>query len=160
MSTCGAESTFVHNDQDVKPQLLECATDATVDGSRTPTHVQDANVVNLEVPVTPAKQAILDHHVMSPLPASNIPAVVPASAVQLQQQPTPTPVIQNIVSTCNLGVTDLDLKAIALRARNAEYNPKRFAAVIMRIRDPRTTALVFSSGKVVVTGAKSEEASR
>jgi len=40
----------------------------------------------------------------------------------------------------------LDLKKIALHARNAEYNPKRFAAVIMRIRDPRTTALIFSSG--------------
>jgi TATA-box binding protein (TBP) (component of TFIID and TFIIIB) len=49
----------------------------------------------------------------------------------------------------------LDLKTIALHARNAEYNPKRFAAVIMRIRDPKTTALIFASGKMVVTGAKS-----
>jgi transcription initiation factor TFIID TATA-box-binding protein len=65
------------------------------------------------------------------------------------------PVIQNVVATTNLGV-QLDLKTIALRARNAEYNPKRFAAVIMRIRDPKTTALIFSSGKIVVTGAKSE----
>lgn len=31
---------------------------------------------------------------------------------------------------------------------------QRFAAVIMRIRDPRTTALIFSSGKMVCTGAK------
>lgn len=31
---------------------------------------------------------------------------------------------------------------------------QRFAAVIMRIREPRTTALVFSSGKMVCTGAK------
>lgn len=54
----------------------------------------------------------------------------------------------------------LDLKQIALRARNAEYNPKRFAAVIMRIREPRTTALIFSSGKMVCTGAKSEELSK
>lgn len=54
----------------------------------------------------------------------------------------------------------LDLKRIALHARNAEYNPKRFAAVIMRIREPRTTALIFSSGKMVCTGAKSEESSR
>jgi transcription initiation factor TFIID TATA-box-binding protein len=65
------------------------------------------------------------------------------------------PVIQNVVATTNLGV-QLDLKSIALRARNAEYNPKRFAAVIMRIREPKTTALIFSSGKIVVTGAKSE----
>lgn len=54
----------------------------------------------------------------------------------------------------------LDLKTIALHARNAEYNPKRFAAVIMRIREPKTTALIFASGKMVVTGAKSEEYSR
>jgi transcription initiation factor TFIID TATA-box-binding protein len=52
------------------------------------------------------------------------------------------------------------LKTIALHARNAEYNPKRFAAVIMRIREPKTTALIFASGKMVVTGAKSEEYSR
>ncbi len=65
-------------------------------------------------------------------------------------------IYRNIVSTVNLGC-QLDLKRIALQARNAEYNPKRFAAVIMRIRSPRTTALIFSSGKMVCTGAKSEE---
>jgi transcription initiation factor TFIID TATA-box-binding protein len=37
---------------------------------------------------------------------------------------------------------------------------QRFAAVIMRIRDPKTTALIFASGKMVVTGAKSEDDSR
>lgn len=66
---------------------------------------------------------------------------------------------RNIVSTVNLNCK-LDLKRIALHARNAEYNPKRFAAVIMRIREPRTTALIFSSGKMVCTGAKSEDDSR
>jgi transcription initiation factor TFIID TATA-box-binding protein len=40
---------------------------------------------------------------------------------------------RNIVATVNLA-TPLELKKIALNARNAEYNPKRFAAVIMRIR--------------------------
>ncbi|KAI9216998.1 TATA-box-binding protein-like protein [Blastocladiella britannica] len=69
------------------------------------------------------------------------------------------PVLQNIVATVNLECK-LDLKNIALHARNAEYNPKRFAAVIMRIRDPKTTALIFASGKMVVTGAKSEEQSK
>lgn len=84
---------------------------------------------------------------------------------------------RNIVATVNLDCR-LDLKTIALHARNAEYNPKvcwfffvlivarliprtkRFAAVIMRIRDPKTTALIFASGKMVVTGAKSEDDSR
>jgi transcription initiation factor TFIID TATA-box-binding protein len=63
------------------------------------------------------------------------------------------------VSTISVGCK-LDLKKIALQARNAEYNPKRFAALIMRIRAPRTTALIFSSGKMVCTGAKSENESK
>ena len=69
------------------------------------------------------------------------------------------PKLQNIVSTANLGCP-LRLRQIALQARNAEYNPKRFAAVIMRIKEPKTTALIFSSGKMVCTGAKSEEDSK
>jgi transcription initiation factor TFIID TATA-box-binding protein len=52
---------------------------------------------------------------------------------------------------------ELDLRKIAQNARNSEYNPRRFAACIMRIREPKTTALIFKSGKVVCTGAKSEE---
>ena len=58
-------------------------------------------------------------------------------------------ILQNIVATVNLVVTNLDLKSIALHARNAEYNPQKFAAVIMRIREPKTTALILQSGKAV-----------
>lgn len=76
-----------------------------------------------------------------------------------QHHQRPVPELQNIVSTANLS-TKLDLRKIALNCRNAEYNPKRFAAVIIRIRDPKTTALIFSSGKMVITGAKSEEKSQ
>ncbi|KAF7330416.1 TBP-domain-containing protein [Mycena venus] len=93
-------------------------------------------------------------------------AAVPSTPVPLtleQQHITAVegivPTLQNIVATVNLDCR-LDLKTIALHARNAEYNPKRFAAVIMRIRDPKTTALIFASGKMVVTGAKSEDDSR
>ena len=56
--------------------------------------------------------------------------------------------ILSILSMCtitaliaDLGVR-LDLKQIALRCRNTEFNPRRFAAVIMRLREPRATALV------------------
>ncbi|XP_078176823.1 TATA-box-binding protein 2-like [Carex rostrata] len=69
------------------------------------------------------------------------------------------PTLQNVVSTVNLNCS-LDLKSIALQARNAEYNPKRFSAVVMRIREPKTTALIFASGKMVCTGAKTEDASK
>lgn len=67
--------------------------------------------------------------------------------------------IQNMSSTANLGVA-LDLKQIALKCRNTEYNPRRFAAVIMRLRDPRATALLFASGKMCVTGVKSTHNAR
>lgn len=83
-----------------------------------------------------------------------------SSTIDLARHPSGlVPKLQNLVATVNLG-TKLDLKAIALRARNAEYNPKRFAAVIMRIREPKTTALVFQSGKMVITGAKHEDSCR
>lgn len=93
-------------------------------------------------------------------PATPGPPMTPMTPITPgSQEPGILPQLQNIVSTVNLGCK-LDLKKIALHARNAEYNPKRFAAVIMRIREPRTTALIFSSGKMVCTGAKSEESSR
>lgn len=85
------------------------------------------------------------------------PAATPGAAGQGVSGIIPT--LQNLVATVNLDCR-LDLKTIALHARNAEYNPKRFAAVIMRIRDPKTTALIFASGKMVVTGAKSEDDSK
>ena len=78
------------------------------------------------------------------------PVPSPAPLSPALHQPTDNniiPQLQNIVSTVNMGVK-LDLKKIALHARNAEFNPKRFAAVIMRIREPRTTALIFSSGEI------------
>jgi transcription initiation factor TFIID TATA-box-binding protein len=67
--------------------------------------------------------------------------------------------VQNLVSTFSVGC-DLDLKEISRRARNSEYNSKRFNGLIMRIREPRTTALIFSKGKIVCIGAKSEAHSK
>lgn len=43
------------------------------------------------------------------------------------------------------------------RTRNSEYNPARFSGVIMRIREPRTTALIFRTGKIICTGARNEQ---
>jgi len=85
--------------------------------------------------------------------------IVKTEEGQDDSAPGIVPTLQNIVATVNLDCR-LDLKTIALHARNAEYNPKRFAAVIMRIREPKTTALIFASGKMVVTGAKSEDDSK
>jgi transcription initiation factor TFIID TATA-box-binding protein len=68
--------------------------------------------------------------------------------------------LQNVVATFNLGVDHLDLRAIALEKPFIEYNPQKFAAATIRIRDPRTTALAFASGNMVCTGAKTELKSR
>jgi transcription initiation factor TFIID TATA-box-binding protein len=64
--------------------------------------------------------------------------------------------LQNVVATFNLGVDHLDLRAIALHKPFVEYNPQKFAAATIRIREPRTTALAFASGNMVCTGAKTE----
>ena len=68
-------------------------------------------------------------------------------------QPPEMPQTKNVVATLDV-LCRLDLKEIVTKSRNSEYNPKRFAAVIMRIREPKSTALIFSSGKLVITGAK------
>ncbi|XP_041830677.1 TATA-box-binding protein-like [Melanotaenia boesemani] len=68
------------------------------------------------------------------------------------------PVIQNVISSVELGCR-LDLNLIARKAWNTEYNPMTFKAVIMRIRKPRATANIFSSGKIVCLGTKSAEES-
>lgn len=68
-----------------------------------------------------------------------------------------TPKTRNIVATAFFG-RELPLREIALKAKNAEYNPRRFPAVIMRMREPKkATILIFKSGKVVCTGAATEE---
>ena len=69
------------------------------------------------------------------------------------------PVIHNVVATANLQCK-LVLREIAMKVRNTEYNPRRFSAVVMRIREPKATALVFGSGKIVVAGTHSEEDAR
>ena len=62
-------------------------------------------------------------------------------------------ILQNIVCTVDVG-TSLDLERVATESRNVEYNPRKFAAVIMRLMSPKTTALIFATGKIVCTGAK------
>jgi len=46
----------------------------------------------------------------------------------------------------------LDLKQIALKFRNTEYNPKKFAAVSMLLKESHATARIFGSDKNVSQG--------
>ncbi|MBU2589879.1 MAG: TATA-box-binding protein [Nanoarchaeota archaeon] len=62
--------------------------------------------------------------------------------------------IQNIVATASLERA-IPLVKLAETLPNTEYNPEQFPGLVMRIKDPKTSALIFSSGKIVCTGAKS-----
>src|SRR3989344_4843184 len=62
--------------------------------------------------------------------------------------------IVNIVCSASLG-QDIPLIKLAETLPNTEYNPQQFPGLVMRIREPRTSALIFSSGKIVSTGARS-----
>ena len=64
------------------------------------------SVNNLAVPMTPLQggYSVRDshHHIGSQLPASNIPTVIPATPFSTPAE-VPSPTLQNIVSTVNLG---------------------------------------------------------
>jgi transcription initiation factor TFIID TATA-box-binding protein len=49
---------------------------------------------------------------------------------------------------------DIPLEKMAATLPNTEYNPEQFPGLVIRIKDPKTSALIFSSGKVVCTGAR------
>ena len=49
----------------------------------------------------------------------------------------------------------IPLERLIMDLPNTEYNPETFPGLIMKIREPKATFLIFSSGKVVCTGTKS-----
>jgi len=63
--------------------------------------------------------------------------------------------IENVVASAPLGTT-LDLEAVT-KVLNGEYNKERFPGIIYRVKEPKTATLLFRSGKIVCTGARSIE---
>ena len=64
--------------------------------------------------------------------------------------------IVNVVASASVDQR-IDLNAITKNFVDAEYHPDQFPGLVFRIKSPKTATLVFSSGKFVCTGAKSEE---
>jgi transcription initiation factor TFIID TATA-box-binding protein len=62
--------------------------------------------------------------------------------------------IQNIVATASLG-KPVPLTKLARTQPNTEYNPQTFPGLVLRIKQPKSAVLVFSSGNLVCTGTKS-----
>jgi transcription initiation factor TFIID TATA-box-binding protein len=64
--------------------------------------------------------------------------------------------IVNVVISTSLE-HKIPLERLIMDLPNTEYNPEQFPGLIMKIREPRASFLIFSSGKVVCTGTKSLE---
>lgn len=64
--------------------------------------------------------------------------------------------IENVVASTGIG-TKLDLNEVIRILEGADYNKERFPGVVYRTTNPKTAALIFGSGKIVCTGAKSIE---
>ena len=62
--------------------------------------------------------------------------------------------IQNIVATTSLK-KPVPLTKLARTNPNTEYNPETFPGLVLRIKEPKSAVLVFSSGNLVCTGTKS-----
>lgn len=64
--------------------------------------------------------------------------------------------VQNIVASAALNQR-ISLKMIVEKFPQAEYSPKVFPGLVFRLKKPKTATLIFETGKMVCTGAKSEK---
>jgi len=67
--------------------------------------------------------------------------------------------IQNVVAAATLN-QKVDLNAVVKSFPGVEYRPEQFPGLVFRIKRPKTATLIFNSGKMVCTGARSEKDSR
>lgn len=67
--------------------------------------------------------------------------------------------VENVVATATLD-HKMDLLGIMKVFGNAEYRPKRFPGLVFRLKRPKTSTLIFRTGKMVCTGADSERKAR
>lgn len=64
--------------------------------------------------------------------------------------------VENIVASVSLN-KKLNLDRIAMVIPSTEYEPEQFPGLVYRIVEPKMAILIFGSGKLVCTGAKSRE---
>ncbi len=69
-----------------------------------------------------------------------------------------TPIIEivNVVASATID-QKLDLNKIQEKFPDVEYHPDVFPGAVFRLRNPKTATLLFSTGKMVCTGSRSEE---
>jgi transcription initiation factor TFIID TATA-box-binding protein len=64
--------------------------------------------------------------------------------------------VENVVASATLN-QKVDLNAVVKGYPGVEYRPEQFPGLVFRLKRPKTATLIFSSGKMVCTGAKSEK---
>jgi len=70
----------------------------------------------------------------------------------------PRVMVTNMVCSYDLGrYINLNKVAVTLNVENIEYEPEQFPGLVYRIKDPRIVVLIFSSGKIILTGGKNLE---
>ena len=67
--------------------------------------------------------------------------------------------IENVVASATLN-QKIDLNAVVKGYPGVEYRPEQFPGLVFRLKRPKTATLIFNSGKMVCTGAKSEKEAR
>ena len=67
----------------------------------------------------------------------------------------PTFKIENIVASAELGL-ELDLYTIASKVSDVEYEPEQFPGAILKLKEPKTSLLLFKNGKIICTGARTK----
>ena len=71
-------------------------------------------------------------------------------------QTRPLIAIVNVVASATIDQR-LDLLDITKKFPDVEYHPEQFPGAVFRLKNPKTATLLFSSGKMVCSGAKSQE---
>lgn len=84
-------------------------------------------------------------------------SLVPSQGGSLLCSEAPLPVVHNIVATSQIvsSLPTLDLNHIHSLLPFSFYDQNKFAAITVRLHEPNCTTLLFSSGKLVVTGCRS-----
>ena len=67
--------------------------------------------------------------------------------------------VENVVASATLN-QKVDLNAVVRSYPSVEYRPEQFPGLVYRLKRPKTATLIFNSGKMVCTGAKSEKEAR
>ena len=67
--------------------------------------------------------------------------------------------IQNVVASATVN-QKVDLNAVVKSCPGVEYRPEQFPGLVFRLKRPKTATLIFNTGKMICTGAKSEKEAR